>query len=131
MPALSQTLIFHTTSGTNTVLVDYPNTGSGVISFISDKVKGDGYFGGSDGFHTVTYNTNQYFVGTATMQATLAAEPVETDWFNVENTSQVYHQFDVRTQSNVDFFNFVGNFVWVRSSIQIEAGTVMAVQYNH
>ena len=131
MPALSQTLIFHTTSGTNTVLVDYPNTGSGVISFISDKVKGDGYFGGSDGFHTVTYNTNQYFIGTATMQATLAAEPVETDWFNVENTSQVYHQFDVRTQSNVDFFNFVGNFVWVRSSIQIEAGTVMAVQYNH
>ena len=131
MPALSQTLIFHTTSGTNTILVDYPNTGSGVISFISDKVKGDGYFGGSDGFHTVTYNTNQYFIGTATMQATLAAEPVETDWFNVENTSQVYHQFDVRTQSNVDFFNFVGNFVWVRSSIQIEAGTVMAVQYNH
>ena len=131
MPALSQTLIFHTTSGTNTVLVDYPNTGTGVISFISDRVKGDGYFGGSDGFHTVTYNTNQYFIGTATMQATLAAEPVETDWFNVENTSQVYHQFDVRTQSNVDFFNFVGNFVWVRSSIRIEAGTVMAVQYNH
>lgn len=131
MPALSQTLIFHTTSGTNTVLVDYPNTGTGVISFISDRVKGDGYFGGSDGFHTVTYNTNQYFIGTATMQATLSSEPVETDWFNVENTSQVYHEFDVRTESNVNFFNFVGNFVWVRSSIQIEAGTVMAVQYNH
>ena len=131
MPALSQTLIFHTTSGTNTVLVDYPNTGTGVISFISDRVKGDGYFGGSDGFHTVTYNTNQYFIGTATMQATLASEPVETDWFDVTNTSQVYHEFDVRTQSNINFFNFVGNFVWVRSSIQIEAGTVMAVQYNH
>jgi len=131
MPALSQNLIFHITSGTTTVSVNYPNTGTGVISFVSDKVKGDGYFGGSDGFHTVTYNTNQHFIGTATMQATLSSEPIEADWFDIVNTTQVYREFDVRTQSNVNFFNFIGNFVWVRGSIQIEAGTVIAVQYNH
>lgn len=131
MPALSQNLIFHTTSGTNTVLVDYPNTGTGVLSFVSDKVKGDGYFGGSDGFHTVAYNTNRYFIGTVTMQATLVSEPVETDWFNITNTDQAYTEFDVRVNPNVDLFNFTGNFVWVRGTVRIEAGTVMAVQYNH
>jgi hypothetical protein len=131
MPALSQNLTFHTTSGTNTVLVDYPNTGTGVLSFLSDRVKGDGYFGGSDGFHTVAYNSNQYFIGTVTMQATLVSEPAEADWFNITNTSQVYTEFDVRTQSNVDLFNFTGNFVWVRGSVRIEEGTVLAVQYNH
>ena len=62
MPALSQNLTFHTTSGTNTVVVDYPNTGTGVLVYLSDKAKGDGYFGGSDGFHTVAFNTNQYFI---------------------------------------------------------------------
>jgi hypothetical protein len=131
MPALSQSLIFHTNSGTNTVLVNYPNTGTGSLTYFSDKVKGDGYFGGSDGFHTVSYNTTQHFRGTVTMQATLVSEPISSDWFNVADTSQVYRQFDVRTGPSVDIFNFTGNFVWVRGYIQIEEGSVTAIQYNH
>ena len=131
MPALSQNLIFHTTSGTNTVLVDYPNTGTGVLTYISDQVKGDGYFGGSDGFHTVAYNTTRYFIGTVTMQATLASEPVSSDWFTVSNTDVRYTEFDARTQSSVDLRNFTGNFVWVRGHIQIEEGAVTSIQYNH
>jgi hypothetical protein len=131
MPALSQSLIFHTNSSTNTVLVNYPNTGTGVLTYISDKVKGDGYFGGSDGFHTVSYSTTQHFRGTVTMQATLASEPISTDWFNVADTNLVYHQFDNRTSPSVDIFNFTGNFVWVRGRIQIEEGSVTVIQYNH
>jgi hypothetical protein len=130
MPALSQNLIFYTTSGTATVLVNYTGTGT-VQTFISDQVKGDGYFGGSDGFHTVAYNTTQYFIGTVTMQATLASEPVSADWFTVSNTDVSYTEFDARTQSNVDLYNFTGNFVWVRGHIQIEEGAVTSIQYNH
>jgi hypothetical protein len=130
MPALSQNLIFHTTSGTATVLVNYTGTGT-VQTFISDQVKGDGYFGGSDGFHTVAYNTTRYFIGTVTMQATLASEPVSSDWFTVSNTDVSYTEFDARTQSSVDLSNFTGNFVWVRGYIQIEEGAVTSIQYNH
>jgi len=130
MPALSQSLIFHTTSGTNTVLVDYTGTGT-AQTFISDQVKGDGYFGGSDGFHTVAYITTRYFIGTVTMQATLASAPVSADWFPVSSTDIRYTEFDSRTQSSVDLCNFTGNFVWVRGYIQIEEGAVTSIQYNH
>jgi hypothetical protein len=130
MPALSQSLIFHTNSGTNTVLVNYNGTGT-VQTFVSDRVKGDGYFGGSDGFHTVMYTATPAFVGTVTMQATLASEPVESDWFNLVGTTSTYSLLNVRTTSTVDVYNFTGNFVWVRSQIAIGDGSVSNIRYNH
>ena len=134
MPALSQNLVFQVLNGnttTNSVQVNYPNTGTTTIVYTSDKVKGDGYFGGSDGFHTVAYSSSRYFHGTVTMQATLAAEPVETDWFNVYGTTSTYVPIDVRSTSTVDIYNFVGNFVWVRGYIAIDEGAVISIQYNH
>lgn len=134
MPALSQNLVFHVHNGstlTNTVVVDYPNTGTTTLVYTSDKVKGDGYFGGSDGLHTVAYTTSKFFKGTVTMQATLASEPVEADWFNVKNTTSTYTSLNIRTTSTVDIYNFTGNFVWVRGYIAINEGTVSSIQYNH
>jgi hypothetical protein len=131
MPALSQSLIFHVVTGTNTVLVDYPNTGTSTLSYFSDKVKGDGYFGGSDGFHTISVNSSRYFVGTVTMQATLAAEPIDSDWFDIADTAVSYRQNEIRTTNTVDLFNFTGNFVWVRGHILIDEGAVLSIQYNH
>ena len=129
MPALSQNLIFHQTSGTNSVSISH--TGTSTTFYYSDQVKGDGYFGGSDGFHTAAYKTNQSFVGTVTMQATLASTPASSDWFTVLNTNVSYASTVVRTTSTVDLTNFTGNFVWVRGSIQINAGAVLSIQYNH
>lgn len=130
MPALSQNLTF--TIGTSTtVVVDYPNTGTTTLVYTSNKVKGDGYFGGSDGLHTVAFVASKFFVGTITMQASLASEPVEADWFNVQNATSTYTALDARTTSTVDIYNFTGNFVWVRGYIAIEEGTVSAIQYNH
>lgn len=134
MPALSQNLLFHVNNGgtfTNTVVVDYPNTGTTTLIYKSDPVKGDGYFGGSDGFHTVAYTASRSFHGTITMQATLAAEPTENDWFNVYNTTSTYTTLNVRSTSTVDIYNFTGNFVWVRGYIAIDEGTVSVIQYNH
>jgi hypothetical protein len=130
MPSLSQSLSFIVNS-TSTVVVDYPNTGTNTMVYISDKVKGDGYFGGSDGFHTVMYTAGADFVGTVTMQATLASAPSEADWFNVANTTSTYRLVDVRETGTVDLHNFIGNFVWVRGHISIEQGVVSSIRYNH
>jgi len=134
MPSLSQTLTFtptHTPSSTSTTAVVYPNTATETLSFVSSKLKGDGYFGGSDGFHTVQYTANQDFSGTITMQATLAISPVESDWFNLNTTKVSYTPLNVRTTSTVDIFNFTGNFVWVRGSVLINDGSVENILYNH
>jgi hypothetical protein len=129
MPALSQNLIFHQTSGTNSVSISH--TGTSTTFYYSDQVKGDGYFGGSDGVHTAAYKTNLSFVGTVTMQATLASAPVSSDWFTVSNTNVSYASIVVRTTSTINLINFTGNFVWVRGCIQITAGSVLSIQYNH
>jgi hypothetical protein len=130
MPAFSQNLTF--TIGTSTtVLVDYPNTATTTLNYISDKVKGDGYFGNGDGLHTVAYTASRYFHGTVTMQATLASQPIESDWFNVQATSSTYTSLNVRNTNTVDIYNFNGNFVWVRGVVAIDEGAVLAIQYNH
>jgi len=130
MPALSQSLEFTVDTG-KSVVVDYPNTGTTTLVYISDPVKGDGYFTGSDGFHTVMYTLNPDFVGTVTMQATLATNPIESDWFNISNTSVNFKYNTSRTEPTVSLFNFIGNFVWVRGHITIEQGVVSSIRYNH
>lgn len=134
MPALSQNLTFYQiqTASTNTsVSINYPNTGTGVITYISTKVKGDGYYGASDGFHTVAYSATRYFAGTITMQATLASEPAEIDWFNINGTTTTYTVSNTRSTSTVDLHNFTGNFVWVRGHVRISEGGVTSIQYNN
>jgi len=140
MSAISQSLTFSTYDSTSSVQVVYPlwNTGTnlGTLIYISDKVPGDGYYGNSNGLHTVMYNYDTNFIGTITMQATLAAAPVEADWFNVADTTSVqtsstvtYNDMDVAIES--DYYNFTGNFVWVRGYIAIDSGQVESVLYNH
>lgn len=130
MPALSESLNF-VVRDENTVSVTYPNTGTSTLVYSSDKTKGDGYFGSSDGMHTVMYTATPTFVGTITFQATLASEPTESDWFDVSNTSVTYTEMNDRSTSTVDCFNFVGNFVWVRGKVEIDAGTVESILVNH
>lgn len=134
MPALSQHLVFPVTNGnttTNSVLVNYPNTGTSTMSYTSQRIKGDGYYGSGDGLHTVAYTATKYFQGTISMQATLASEPVEADWFGVVGPTLTYTALDSRTDSTVDIFNFSGNFVWVRGQIAIDEGAVLSVSVNH
>ena len=130
MPALSQSLEF-VVDTTSTVSIMYPNSTSTVMIYVSDKVKGDGYYGGSDGLHTVTYTCAPTFVGTVTMQASLAAAPTDADWFTVPNTDVRYTTFNDRSTSTVDYYNFQGNYVWLRSRIAIADGAVEVIHYNH
>lgn len=130
MPALSQSLEFVINTST-TVSVQYPNTATDMMSYVSNKVKGDGYYGSTDGFHTVAYTATPLFVGTITVQASLSSEPTESDWFNVSGTTSTYTALNIRTTSTVDIHNFTGNFVWVRGHLQIADGALEVIHYNH
>jgi hypothetical protein len=138
MPALSQGLEFVTYTNTASIQVVYPlfTSTQETLVYKSIKAKGDGYYGGSDGLHTVMYTYDSNFVGTVTMQATLATDPGETDWFNIADTtteltenSVNYNNIDVTVQS--EYRNFTGNFVWVRGYVAIDSGQVQSIFLNH
>jgi hypothetical protein len=105
------------------------------MSYISYKVEGDGYYGASDGLHTVMYTTTDNFVGTVTMQASLATIPNNNDWFTVNgttfNVSTSTYYDNIASSSTVNCYNFTGNFVWVRGVVNINHGTVESILYNH
>lgn len=134
MSAISQSLLFTTltpTGTTTTVAVVYPNTASSTVTVVSEKSKGDGYYGSSDGLHTVMYAASPSFVGTITMQATLASIPNENDWFFVPSTELSFRDTDIRNDPSVNIYNFTGNFVWVRGHIAFDQGSVFSIQYNN
>ena len=88
--------------------------------------KGDGYYGRSDGVHTVQYSISG-FTGTIKMQATLATIPTASDWFDVSGTEIVY----ASTTTTNDYKNFTGNFVWVRAHVVYTDGDINAISLNH
>lgn len=116
MPILSTTLVSSNT---------HPGD-STVVTITSEAAKGDGYYGRSDGLHTVQIKCTG-FIGNIKMQGALAVTPAESDWFNIDNTELIY-------SSNTDVAviqNFTGNFVWLRCVIQYTDGTVNFVLLNH
>jgi len=134
MPALSQTLTFtpdHYPLTTSTTAVVYPNSATNTVVFLGNKLPGNGYYGVSGGLHTAMYVADMNFVGTVTMQATLATEPVDSDWFAISGTTVNYTEMNSRSTSTVDCVNFDGNFVWVRGHVAIDAGSVQYILYNH
>lgn len=145
MPSLSQSLTF-TVNSTSTVSLNYPNTGTSALTYIGDRVKGDGYYNGSGGFHTIQLQTTE-FIGKFEIQATLASEPTPADWFTVELGSQNSQSVDtsgllnsvnitsvqfLSATTTVKNYNFIGNFIWVRPKIsEFTEGTVNGIKYNH
>lgn len=106
------------------------NTGSS-HNLTGDKIRADGYFGHTDGIHTVQVVVNN-FTGSFGIQGTLAVEPVEADWFDINlnanfnvssATPKVSYPInplalkgggpDGDTTTNA--FTFVGNFVYLRA----------------
>lgn len=87
------------------------------------KYKGDGYYGRADGFHTVQYSFS-IFTGTVNIQATLAVDPQEADWFTV-------HTYTATNETDSKIANFTGNYVWVRAAVVYTGGTINSVVLNH
>ena len=133
-------IIRPTSTTTNTATsVSIPSSAfaaDGSSVFKSIPQKGDGYYGSSDGLHTVTYTVTPNFVGTLTTQATLVSAPLESDWFNVVNTTVTYDNLvNPVATTTTNYFNFTGNFIWCRSVVQRAVqqlnGAVMFINYNH
>ena len=110
-----------------------------------EKFKGDGYYGRSDGLHTVQVDLAG-FIGKVAMQGTLATNPVEADWFtlvldsdkqSVDTTGLVVNQSITSVEytsvtTNTKSYNFTGNYVWVRAYVgNWTNGTVNSIQLNH
>lgn len=149
MPALSQNLVFKITNGnttTNSVQVSYPNTATTALIYTSERIKGDGYFGGSDGLHTVFWSVAG-FIGTIEIQGTLASEPMDEDWATITLTAPS-NQYFVDTTGAVNIagvdstryttettanksYNFTGNFVWLRGRIsEFTQGVMNGISIN-
>jgi hypothetical protein len=89
-----------------------------------DKFKGDGYYGRSDGLHSVQYNVSG-FKGNVVMQGTLATDPTDEDWFTLPTTEN--------TDGDGSYiYNFTGNYVWVRTYVSNWTdGAVQSIVLNH
>lgn len=112
-----------------------------------EKFKGDGYYGRADGLHTVAWKITG-FTGTIKMQGSLASDPTNNDWFDIElgsttasfsiDTSGAASQanissvvYSTATTANAAY-NFTGNFMWVRVVVDnFTAGTVNSVYINN
>lgn len=114
-------------SNSETILSANAHPGdSSVQTLVGEKYKGDGYYGRSDGFHTVQYDVTG-FSGSVDIQATLAINPTSNDWFTVTGTN-LTSVIDTVTH----MYNFTGNYVWVRVNItNWSAGTVNSIKLNH
>lgn len=89
---------------------------TGQVSVIGEKVRADGWYGSRDGLHTIQINTSN-FRGRIGIQASLAENPLEDDWFSInlsgKNDYLVYDCEDSSTKA----YNFTGNFVWLRALV--------------
>ena len=114
-------------NNSETILPQTNHTGATNNVLVGDAFKGDGYYGRADGLHTVQY-TLSGFSGFVKIQATLAVEPSETDWFSAVEIDHV--DSSLTTGSFIE--NFTGNYVWVRVKIeQWTDGTIDSIKLNH
>ena len=139
MSALSTQFLFAIGTGTMTATsVSIPSAAvapNGSTTFFSAKQQGDGYYGASDGLHTITYTVTPNFAGDMSMQASLATSPQDVDWFTVTNTTVSYAFPIVPATTTTNYVNFTGNFVWVRArvyrTLDQPNGSLLFINYNH
>jgi len=94
---------------------------------VGGKYHGDGYYGYSDGLHTVAFFVDG-FIGSIILQGTLASDPSESDWATIDSATLTA---TVATTS-ASTVNLTGNYVWIRAKvIDFTAGSIEKIQYNH
>lgn len=120
-------------------------------SLVGDAKRADGYYSRTDGIHTVQVVVNN-FTGSFGIQGTLATEPVEADWFDINlnanwnvSSASPYITYPVNPMelvggpdgdSGTQAFTFVGNFVYLRAILDrstiVDPGALSAVtQLGH
>jgi len=112
-------------SNSENILTNQTHPGDSTSETVTgDKFKGDGYYGRSDGLHTVQYNFTG-LTGDLLIQGTLSTEPAETDWFTVDS-------YIASQETSSVISSFTGNYVYVRAKvINWTDGTVNSIVLNH
>jgi len=101
------------------------------LAYFSDSIKGDGFYGRSDGLHTAQLNLIG-FLGKIVFQGTLATSPTETDWFDITETTHTVTSTDDSNSSGSFIYNFTGNFVFIRAYVNNWTdGTVKSIIVNN
>ena len=129
-----------------TILTANTHPGDSTVETITgEKYKGDGYYGRSDGFHTVQVDLTG-FIGQIRIQGTLAVDPTADDWFTLElgTGSMSIDTTGLITEQNITYveytesttnnksYNFTGNYVWIRAYVSNWTdGTVNSIKLNH
>jgi len=102
--------------------INMMSTTSTTMNQYSTEIKGDNFYGYSDGLHTIQVVYDQ-FVGRLHIQATLSLEPSATDWFDIIPTTTAgtefnplgYVQFNSNNPADLsEAYTFTGNFTYVR-----------------
>lgn len=82
------------------------------LTYTSNPVKGDGYYGFADGLHTVSFHVAN-FTGRIHLEATIVDNPSTSDWFPIDlDTVTPYLEFNANTTTVGT--SFEGNFVYLR-----------------
>ena len=116
---VEETVTTETSDGSTDTILDH-------TGFVSDKVKGDGYFSKPDGVHTVAYQVNSTMTGSIKMQGSLATTPTEDDFFDITGTT-----FTADQSTLISTANFTGNFVWIRAkATSVTDGTISSILVN-
>jgi len=133
------------TTNSETILTANTHPGDSTIETVTgDKFKGDGYYGRSDGLHTIQVNLAG-FLGDVQLQGTLAVDPTADDWFTVrlgsgqtiDTTGKIFNAITSKleytaNETSSKTYNFTGNYVWIRAKISNWTdGTVNSIQMNH
>jgi hypothetical protein len=106
-----------------------------IYDVVGDKKQAASYYVGSKDLQTVNINLAGV-TGNILIQATLATEPVEVDWFNVYKI-EANAGAPANSEGNLNAFlneaiNVEGNFVWMRAKIQdFNGGIVQYVKLSY
>ena len=98
-----------------------PNLTPEIIT--GEKVKGAGFYGLGNGLHTVQVHVTN-FTGSVIVQATLATDPQEEDWFRV-------YEYAASNSDENFTNNFTGNFVWIRATVNYTTGSINRILLNY
>jgi len=101
-------------------------TNKNELTYTSDAVKGDGYYGFADGLHTMSFHVSN-FTGRIHLEATIVEQPTENDWFPIDlDNITSYLQYTASTSTKGT--SFEGNFVYLR--VRVDRSYLGAGSYD-
>ncbi len=114
-------------------------TNQNSLSFTGDAVKADGYYGQTDGVHTVSVSVTN-FQGRIHLEASLATTPTAADWFPIYLTSgNSFKQYPVTAAPSgannlgdtaTEAWTFRANILWIRARVDRSALDPLPTSYD-